>query len=494
MPHPLTDERAALGLVAALPADPVEALRALGDWLDSLADAPDMRLLRKFEVVDLLDRTARQHLKHFQAQYLAAASRAQGKLEGPTVFLRQLAAAHLRVVQQFQTYSPGWIQVRDRLPVLLSRALNVAGMRLKWQMLRYAPVEKEQWQSLAQLWACAEDRSLTAARALLYDDLETTVQREYLKPLMLAVSAGDSLAPAELDIAEKIVAHFAPRFDLQRQPGKDCYFCIDIELAGAPQRFMPGTSLRPGMRFFGPGAALAEIEALGTAIAAGEPIPQEIGLEGIGEIAPVIEVLDHLARHWGSKRPGRTEERKRTLAEITIVNGFEEILATLSAEAAVDLALNEDGEVWKVENESEGGYGVIVPLGTAEWVRVGCILGVRPIESRSWAVGLVRRLAARDSEDRYIGIQVLGRGARMVKLMRPGESRAAMSGVLLPSHVGESVSQGEVTLLLPAGGFSAQGTLMMRVYDREYLLEPRMLLETGADYDMAYYRISAAAS
>jgi hypothetical protein len=127
-------------------------------------------------------------------------------------------------------------------------------------------------------------------------------------------------------------------------------------------------------------------------------------------------------------------------------------------------------------------------------VRVGSILGVRPVESRSWAVGLVRRLAARDNEERYIGIQVLGRGARLIKLMRPGESRAAMSGVLLPSHVGESVSQGEVTLLLPAAGFSAQGMLMMQVYERDYLLEPRMLLETGADYDMAYYRISAAAN
>jgi hypothetical protein len=495
----LIDERTALDLVASLPAEPVGALRELGAWLDALEGASGLRLVRKFDIVDLLDRSARDHLKHFQTEYLAAVARSHAALDGAswsaaTVFLRQLAGAYLHVVQQFQTYVPGWNQLRDRLPLLMSRAMNVAGLRLKWQMLRYAPVDKELWTTFAQLWACAEDRSLTAARALLYEDAETTLLREFLKPLMLAMSAGDSLAPPELDMAEKFVGHFASEFHMKRHPGKDCYFCFDLDSAATPQRFVPGMPIRPGMRFFGPGAALTEVESLGATIAAGEPIPEALSLPPGHDVGTVVEVLDHLARHWGARRPGRTEERKRTLLEIAIVSGFEQIVSTLSAETKLDLALDAVEEVWKVENESEGGYGAVVPIGMADWVRVGAILGVRAAESRSWGVGIVRRLAARESDDRYVGIQMLGRGARVVMLMRPGESKAAMSAVLLPSHVGESVSQGEVTLLLPAGGFSAQGSLMMRVYERQYPIEPRMLLETGADYDMAYYRVHGPAA
>jgi hypothetical protein len=498
MAHPLADEQVALDLVARLSAEPVVALRDLGAWLDALADPSGLRLIRKLEIVDLVGRSARDHLKQIQAEYLSAVTRSHAPLEGGSwsaaaAFLRRLAVAYLHIVQQFQTYVPGWGQLRDRLPSLMSHAMNVAGKRLKWQMLRYAPVEKELWTTLAQLWACAEDRSLTAARAVLHEDSETNLQREFLKPLMMAMSAGDTLSPQELDMAERIVAHFSDDFELNRHPGKDCYFYIDIDVGNAPQRFMPGTRTRPGMRFFGPGGALAKVEELAAAVAAGSPLPEELELALSKEVGTVVEVLDHLARHWGARRPGRNEERKRTLSEIATVSGFEQIVSTLSAEAMVDLALDAGGEVWKVENESEGGYGAVVPLGMAEWVRVGGILGVRPMGSRTWAVGIVRRLAARETDDRYIGIQVIGRGARVVTLMRPGESRAAMSAVLLPSHVGESVSQGEVTLLLPAGGFSTQGTLAMRVYERQYLIEPRMLLETGNDYDMAYYRISGAA-
>jgi len=347
---------------------------------------------------------------------------------------------------------------------------------------------------LTQLWSYVEDRGMAASRILVYEDVESTLQREFLKPLMLAMSAADSLPPRELDIAERIIAHYAERFDLQRHPAKGCHFFIDIDAGTPPARYLPGTRVRPGVRFFGPGESVAELEALSSSIATQESVPRGINLEGVSDIEQVVEVLGHLSRYWWARRPGRTEERKRTLAQIAVVHGLQQIVARLSSDAAVDLPLDDSDEMWKVENESEGGYGAVLPMGAAEWVRVGTVLGVRASDSRIWGVGIVRRLAAREEDQRYVGIQLLGRGVRIVTLRRPGDAQPAITGVLLPSHVGESVSQGEVTLLLPAGGFSSQSTIAMQAYSRDYLLEPRMLLETGDDYDMAYYRVAQAAA
>jgi cyclic-di-GMP-binding protein len=496
--HPLADERAALELIGQLAPDPHQALAELGRWLESLKGLTELKLSRKVQIVDLIDRTARDLVLRFQGEYLAnTASIKQGSESknwtSATSFLRRLSMAYLGIVQEFQTYALGWAQIRERVPMLVARTMRVFALRLKWQLVRYAPVDKEMWQVLAQLWSYAEDAGITASRVMLYEAEESTVQGEYLRSLMLVVSAADSLTPQDVDIAERLVAHYADRFELQRHPAKTCHFFFDIEMGTAPSRYIAGTRVRPGLRFFGPGEAIKDLEALSATIASQAAIPEGTNLEGISEIERVVGVLDHLGRYWWARRANRTEERKRTLSQVLVVDGFEKIQDKLSTEGSVDLLLDDPGETWKVENESEGGYGAVLPLGAGEWVKVGTVLGVRPFDSRSWGVGIVRRLAAREDGQRYIGIQLLGRGARLVTLRRPGAAQGALNAVLLPSHVGESVSQGEVTLLLPAGGFSAQSTIVMQLYGRDYVLEPRMLLETGGDYDMAYYQIQQAA-
>ena len=50
------------------------------------------------------------------------------------------------------------------------------------------------------------------------------MQREYLKALMLTMSATDSLLPRKLEIAERIVAQYSDHFVMQRQPAKGCHY------------------------------------------------------------------------------------------------------------------------------------------------------------------------------------------------------------------------------------------------------------------------------
>jgi hypothetical protein len=61
--------------------------------------------------------------------------------------------------------------------------------------------------------------------------------------------------------------------------------------------------------------------------------------------------------------------------------------------------------------------------------------------------------------------------------------------LLLPSHSGGNASLGEVSLLLPVGSFAVDSSLEMEVYSTSYILEPRLLLEHGTEFEMARFRI-----
>jgi hypothetical protein len=474
-------------------ADGVQVLDDLRQILAAVDERAEPQLARRLMMITQVDRAAKDALQQLTAEYIGAEDAGDAPRQGRVLaaaseFIEQLCVAYVELLRQVQTYVPGWREVRESVPMLLARALRALSMKLKWQLLRYGPVDSQFWQLLAQLWNYAEDRGLETSRVSLSDEEQTTLQREYLKPLMLAISSQETLSPEELDIAERITAWLAPLFELQRHPAKGCHFFVDIDAGGAPARFFAGTRLRGGQRFFGPAAALEKLDGVAAAIATHERLPEALQLD-VSDLERVVEVLGHLTTHWGARRPGRREERKRSVALIGVVPGFDQLVERIGADRVIDLAKDPGIEIWKVENESEGGYGAVLPFTQSEWLRVGSILAVRAADGRMWSVGIVRRLAARDDQNRYIGVQLLARGARVVDVQQETGLMENDKAVLLPSHVGESVGHGEVSLLLPPGGFSTQSHLRMEFHGHGYLLEPRMLLENGTDYDLAHYRI-----
>jgi hypothetical protein len=233
---------------------------------------------------------------------------------------------------------------------------------------------------------------------------------------------------------------------------------------------------------------MKQIDELISQMAGGEIVPREMNLEGIGDMGAVIHVLEHLGRRWWERRPERRAERRRSLSQIGVVHGFDEIMRRLSSEDMAD-QLRPPAETWSVENESDDGYGAVLPMGQGDWLRVGKFLAVKPTDTRIWAVGIVRRLAAQEGGQRNIGIQLLARGARPVTLRRRTDTRQTWKALLLPSHSGGNASLGEVSLLLPVGSFAADSSLEMEVYSTSYILEPRLLLEHGTEFEMARYRI-----
>ncbi len=489
----VTEEGAVIDFVGTPPPDAALVLAEITAELQRMHLDAHRRVAEAIQFVEAADWRGRDIVNELNARFLAAGNDTESTdqmhiWEAVSLYLAQLAAAYVGLVRLFQTYSKGWAEVSDRLPQVIARAIRATSLRLKWQRMRYQPAETDIWQSLSQLWSYVEDKGLARARVLVYQD-RSTLQREFVRPLMFAMSAVDSLPPVEVDVADKIITHFAGHFELRQHPEKGCYFFVDIDQWVPPARYRPGDVVRLGSRFFGPGEAITDLETISAQLAAGAISTNQINLHEFVEVETVVDVLAHLERHWSVRRPVRREERRRSLTQLAIVSGYSDIIARISSN---DMSIrDEDDEVefWGVENESEGGYGALLPEERGEKLRVGELIAMRPSGSRVWAVGVIRRLASQDGERRYVGIELLARGVQAVPLTKVTSGEQAHTGLLLPSHVGDSVGQGEINLLLPVDGFSPDFNLEMQVYNNCYLLEPRMVLESGDEFEVGRYRI-----
>lgn len=499
--HPLADDKAARQLLAELPAhDSIKTLEELAYWLDSVRGAEDLKVARQLEIVDLIDGHAKNHQRKLSQEYLTGRERLQKFQENriwTTVFRfwKQLALAYEHVLKRYQSGANGWGAVKNQVPMIVARGLRAGALQLKWHLLRYGPVEPGLWGDLCKLYAYAESRGITQSRVEVYPGKygASTTQREFLKSMMLSISSTDSLTPTRLEIAERIVAQFSEQFVMRSQPAKGAHYYVDLDASKSPARLVQRIEMKPGIRFFGPGNAAAELEKLLQQIRADGVVPSWINLGGDYEAEQVVEVLKHLARYWAPTPPARGEERRSSVDKISVVHSFDEIVSTISGDS-VDLSFDTIAETWAVQNESEGGYGAVLPYAKSEWLKVGTLLGVKLEDGAAWGVGIVRRLSSLDDKNRYVGIQVLARGATVVELAPVNAAGNRQSALLLPSNLTETTGTGEMNLLLRVGSFAPQRSFEMRAYDRTYLLVPRRLMEGGHDFDMARFRIMQRAA
>ena len=501
--HPFANDKAAREFIADLPAlDPYKALEELGYWLDTLGSADDLKLPRVLEIIDLIDQSAKDHQRKLSQDYLSGSARLKKFQEiriWNTVFMfwKQLADTYQMCLTRFQAGAGGWGALKGQMPMVVARAMRALTLQLKWQLLRYGPVDRRVWEQMGRLYAYAEDRGFATTPVVVYPGKfgNSTVQREFLKGVMLSISSTDSLLPAKLEVAERIVAQFSEFFVMNRQPSKGCHYYFDLNESKLPARVMSRLQMTPGLRFFGPGSAALELEKLIISVQADGVVPSHINLGGTFDTEWVLEALRHLARYWAPNPPARGEERRVSVSRMSVVHDFDEIVSTVSGETR-DLSFDSSVEIWTVENESEGGYGALMPQASADWLHVGTLIGVKLDDGASWGVGIVRRMSAYDHKQRYIGIQVLTKGATVVKLAAIGAKSGAEleSALLLPSIANHTNGAPEMNLLLRPGAFSLQKSMEMLAYERSYLLVPRQLMEGGHDFDMARFLVMRRAA
>lgn len=498
--HPMATMKKARQLVVEmLGHDSFRVLEESASWLDSINRTEGFKLDYRLELIDLLDRGAKHHQARLAQEYLEA-PRLQKSYESRLWnacfgFWKMLGTAYLHCIEQFQAGSAGAGAMKKDLALVVGRALRALTVQLKWVLLRYGLIEERIWRDVGRAYLFAESQGFTTQRAAIYPGPhgESSVHEEFLKALMLVMSAPDSLSPTRIHIAERTVAHFGSRFSLQEKPAARCGFCFDFSMPKPPARAGKDAAAGPGVRFFGPGDAAPALRHLMLEIEEKDAVPDDFNLGKKFDKALVQPVLAHLEQYWADRPPVRGAPRSELATRITVLPGFSGIVRWIQAvmdASSLEFSDPEAAESWIVFNMSEGGYGAIVPQVKGDWLKIGVLLGLRPETAAGCRIGVVRRVTRDKYDQRRVGIQALGTVAVPVML-----APAAGPGVVTPAAGAPAVllsdkpdKNGEVTVLMRAGGFMHTQNFQMRVH-KTYLLAPAALIEGGEEFDWARFKI-----
>jgi hypothetical protein len=481
--HPLADAKEARRVLGELSVrDAAPALDEVSGWLESVAADEVLKLSDRLALIFQLDEAAQTHARKLGRDYLTSprlGRQQEYKLwQANHDFWAQLGSAYDNCLNRYRGQEKGGEAVKSEVPLLIVRMLRALSAQLKWDQFRYGPVNAELWQRMGRAYLFAEQGKFSRQALTPYPNVpgESTVEQEYLKALVFQASSMDSLLPLEIEIAERLIAHFLPQFVFTAEVRPDNVYWVDADKPAPPKRLAVLPQVAPSLRFFSAGAALARLEALLRQVERGD-VPADVNLGTQYSARIVLPVLRHLAMYWAPKPPMRSHDRHRVKSRLTAVNGLANTHARLADRGG------EESEAWVVDDVSLGGMGAQVPLGANDWVRIGALLGMQPEGGSNWLVGVIRRFSRETPTQGSVGIETLSKSPQAVVGDLGGMD---CNAILLDTlHSGDTVR-----VILPSSAFEPAIPLVFAWQGRSARLDPIEQLESGVDFDLGLYRVA----
>lgn len=489
--HPLADPKEAKRILEQLAAqDPFKALEELTHWLESVSAAEGFKPEARMQLLCMVDEAGQPRVRKLAKDYLASArpSRFQENRLWTAIhgYWRQAGQSYAGAVELFAQGAKGAESAKGLLPLVLVRALRSLAQQIKWMHMRYGPIDLAVWGAFNRGYAVAEARQLAQAKVAVYPGVpgESTPQQEFLKGVMFSATSPDSLLPLEVELAERLIGDFTPRFALAAKPAPELAYWIDLAQPMAPLRLTRPPQAGPGLRCFGAGSALGEVDALIERIQTTGEVPAEVNLGGSYEPEVALEVLRHLAMYWSTQPPERKALRHAVKTRLSVSHGYAGVLGVLGGGDSLDFgSQGESTESWIVENVSAGGFGAVVPQLKGDWLRVGALLALQPEGGNNWVLGLVRRVNRTGSHQARVGIETLSKAPVVSQFAVSGSPGAAEQGVLLKN--GDAT---EARIVLRPGVYAPAQNLEVRRGERHHVFIPQGVAERGDDYEIARFR------
>ena len=364
---------------------------------------------------------------------------------------------------------------RSRSPRWSLGALRAFAQQLKWQQLRYGPIDPALWGQISRMFALAEARGIAEART------------EYLKAAMFSAASPDTRPAAELELAERIIAELAPAFVIaQRARARAAVLDRPREGHGADAQHARAAAATPASRYFGPGAALGTLQNLSERLLAKREIPAELKPQPEDDHDTVLGVLRHLAMYWAPAAPERKHKRHNVQSKLTVAHGFDGVIEALGGDPddSLNFGARVVGDEWAVDNVSAGGFGALAPQAKSEWVKVGALVAAQPEGGANWLVGTVRRVSQglQGRAARRRGDAVAHAGARRASRC-PACSRCRAC-CCRPSRRAPATPQSRCA---PASTRRGEN-LECHVGGKQHIYMPQGVAERGDDYEIVKFK------
>jgi len=493
--HPLGDAKELKRVIVELPLD--NAFKAVDEvygWFESLMAADDFRIDQLFDVVRQLDEAAQSHVRRLARDYVHSPRLSKSEERRLWTmcynYCGEVSGLYSRCVERVKKApkEKGSELLKPWLPLAATRLMAARATQLKWVEYRYGPIGEDLWRGLGQPYLAAEVAAYAQKPVQLYpaQPVLTTVDQQYLQALIFYSSSMDSLMPLEIELADRLIAHFRPGFVFSSTCLPDSVYWVDAASGTPPARLarLP-EQLSPALRFFSPGSAPQALNELINRVERGD-IPADINLGGEYPAKVLLPVLRHLAINWAPEPPQREHPRHMVKTRIAVLQGFDDSFTVFAGDVA-RMGKERAAESWVVENVSRGGFGASVDDRGS--LKIGTLLSMQPEGGENWVLGVVRRYNMNSDAHSSVGIQSLSRHARSIEL-RPRTSGFSATGAIPGIWLYEDSKPGEARLVLPLASFDVRENLEFVQDGRRYLMTPIELEETGGDFEIGRYRES----
>jgi len=406
-------------------ADPAAAVAGLGARLESVRDERDPKV--RSEVLSSVDEAGAAHVTALLAQCLATAPGKTSALESVWkplfTYVSGLAGAAGAFATLLMRAAGKEEAFRPRCAAAAARALRACRVLAKVCLVRYLSVPPKLWRLAYSVHADAENAGCATTPAFLSSTHKTatTATHEFVKLLMLQVSATEMMASEQIEVIDRVIEQLGESFTLRPRDVADNPFCFDPAGDLPPRRAVDPA---PGARYFGAGMGLDALERIHRQMATAKIAD----IRGFGkEIAAEAQVaaVEHLLLFWSADCAYSPPVHSQAAGSLQVIHRYGQIWQQLfrAHPAGGGLSLQADGdenpqppETWALRDAGGNELGAEIPLPSNGWVRCGEIAAV--CRGGEWSLGVIRRLHAQPGHGLHADIAVLSREPLAVSLRK----------------------------------------------------------------------------
>jgi hypothetical protein len=479
--HPMADVKKARALLCDLPKnDGLRSVIELTDWIESVTLCEEFRLADQFAVLSLLDETVRPFARKLAYEYFTLSDmnsyhgnclcKALGNLS------RFTANAYCMVISRYRNGDSA--TVKANLPLMVGRAMRAMREQVKYAAARYGPYDETLWHQFSQLYSYAEQRQYLDVALNLYAALSVpaTVKREAGQLVAWYACGINSLSPRTMHLAERIISQYGDAVETSARLTGQVLFGFDLSHPTGPMRINPDATLHPSMRYISLADMQEGLEALIKTLKK-NVVPQELNLGGAFAAEWVLEAAQHVLTHLVAP-PLRHGIRRELSTVINVVADFENVIGCCAGQSACEGAFMQ----WVLENISSHGFSAVVSQRGTEGLRIGSLLGIQSVQQTR--VAIVRRMLRDNGGRLHVGAEILS--DRVVGATLEMGGADGFKKPVLWLHA--DVDGGAVRLVMHTDAFSTQRSLKVSLAGKNYLMISGLLLEKGADYELASFR------
>lgn len=309
----------------------------------------------------------------------------------------------------------------------------------KWGYLRYQEPDSNTWRRINRLYGWADLHGQCDRQIQLYPDCPpSSIQREYLKLLMLALSSPEKMSPNQILLTAQWLEKWTDNLELEQaiRPHRQL-FAINYTEAKPPKRLrrdMAGAH----WRYWSTDNLVQNITQTLTALQQELP-PDAMGLPRDSSHPANQELMQKLCRLWSRTipLPRRAHERRSSNRAVRVLHGLDNLVETLHGKRPPCAHLQQG----IVANESPNGLGIQLQDRRDNHLLPCQVIGIfQENGQRGIALGIVRRLARQADGLLTAGIETLATAPVVVNLSLPEKNRTCRTlflsnpGTLHPGH------------------------------------------------------------